>query len=306
MLDRPENEYVYRIHKVQDYIEKNYDKNLSTEELADIAGFSKYHFNRIFKSVLQESLSHYVNRLRLEHAEFMLTYREDMNITDIALELGYTDSAVFSRAFRNYYGMSPASYRKKQSTNCKEKRKIALYNKREKKNKWVSNADALKGKVNLETFPECQVIYVRHTGSYKSLAREFTGLMNKLFRYAKKQNLLRIGENKVLVMYHDNPEFGKEEQFRTSICMTVPKDCIAKEDGKLGVTTIEAGLYAVGYFEITGAEFNSAWDYMYEKWLMTSGYVPRNASPFEVYLNNPKEEDNHLIKVGIYVPIEPI
>lgn len=41
---------------------------------------------------------------------------------------------------------------------------------------------------------------------------------------------------------------------------------------------------------------------MYEKWLMTSGYIPRNASPFEVYLNNPKEEKDHLIKVDIYVP----
>ena len=162
---RSENEYVYRIHKVQDYIEKNYDKNLSTEELADIAGFSKYHFNRIFKSVLQEPLSHYVNRLRMEHAEFMLTYREDMNITDIALELGYTDSAVFSRAFRNYYGMSPASYRKKQSTNCKEKRETALYNKREKTNKRVSSADSLQGEVRLESFPKCQIIYVRHTGN---------------------------------------------------------------------------------------------------------------------------------------------
>lgn len=84
--------------------------------------------------------------------------------------------------------------------------------------------------------------------------------------------------------------------------MTVPKGCIAKEDGKLGVTSIEDGLYAVGHFEIKGKEFGRAWDYMYEKWLMTSGYIPRNASPFEVYLNNPKEEKDHLIKVDIYVP----
>ncbi len=306
MLDKFENEYVYRIHKVQDYIEKNYNKNLSTEELAEVAGFSKYHFNRIFKSVLQEPLSHYVNRIRMERAAFMLAHREDMNITDVALELGFSDSAVFSRAFKNFYGISPVVYRRKYRTNCKEQMELLLYNRREKKTKWVSNAYALEGEVRLETFPECQVIYVRHTGNYKSLGREFARLIRALFSYAKKQNLLRQDENKILVMYHDNPEFGKEEQFRTSLCMTVPKDCTAKEDGKLGVTTVEAGLYAVGHFEVRAEEFDRAWDYMYQKWLMTSGYVPRNASPFEVYLNNPKEEKNHIIKVDIYVPVEPI
>ena len=61
----------------------------------------------IFKSVLHESLSHYVNRIRMEYALFMLAHREDRNITDIAYDLGFTDSAIFSRAFKNYYGISP-------------------------------------------------------------------------------------------------------------------------------------------------------------------------------------------------------
>ena len=43
------NEYLRRIYKVQDYIESNINDSLSIEELADIAGFSKYHFHRIFK-----------------------------------------------------------------------------------------------------------------------------------------------------------------------------------------------------------------------------------------------------------------
>ena len=113
MLDDYKCQYVSRIHKVQDYIEHNYWRNMSTKELSDVAGFSKYHFNRIFKSVLQESLSHYVNRIRMEYALFMLAHREDRNITDIAYDLGFTDSSIFSRAFKNHYGISPFEYRKK-------------------------------------------------------------------------------------------------------------------------------------------------------------------------------------------------
>lgn len=113
-------EYIRRIHKVEDYIEKHLSEPLSVEELAKVAGFSQYHFSRIFQSVLQESLAHYVNRKRMEQTLFLLAHREDQNMTDIAYELGYTDSAVFSRAFKNYYGISPREYRKEYSKNCKE------------------------------------------------------------------------------------------------------------------------------------------------------------------------------------------
>ena len=91
MLDDYKCQYVSRIHKVQDYIEHNYWRNMSTKELSDVAGFSKYHFNRIFKSVLQESLSHYVNRVRMEYALFMLAHRKDRNISDIAYDLRFIE-----------------------------------------------------------------------------------------------------------------------------------------------------------------------------------------------------------------------
>ncbi len=306
MSEKFREEYIARIQKVQDYIDENYWQNMSTEELASIAGFSKYHFNRIFKSVLQESLLQYINRIRLEHSLFMLAHRHDYNMTDIAYELGFGDSAVFSRAFKNYYGISPLAYRKKYSTNCKENIFISEYNKHEKKKKWVKNPFSTTGEMRIENLASKDVVYVRHVGTYKSLARAYAKLLHDLFKYAQKQNLLREGRNQLLAMYHDNPEFGKEEHFRTSLCLTIPDGCNAYEDGKLGVMKLEGGLYAIGHYEILKEQFEDAWDHMYQKWLMTSGYVPRNACPFEVYLNNPEEEKSHLIKVDIYVPIEPM
>lgn len=121
------NEYVRRIHKVQDYIESNIDSSLSIEELADVAGFSKYHFHRIFKGIVDELLSRYVNRLKLERATNLLTYRLDMTITDIAYHFGFTDPAVFSRTFKNYYGVSPSQYRNHNSKNCKDVRRTSQY-----------------------------------------------------------------------------------------------------------------------------------------------------------------------------------
>lgn len=298
-------EYMDRIHRVQDFIDENIERSMRIEELADIAGFSKFHFSRIFSSVAQESLAHYVNRIRMERSLFLLAHRLDLNMTDIAYEMGFTDSAAFSRAFRNYYGVTPTEYRRDYSKNCKEPIFISEYNKDAAEKKWEENPFVKNVRITIENIEEQQTVYVRHTGTYESLAREYGGLMQKLFTEAESQRLLD-GENWLLAIYHDNPEFADAEQFRTSLCLTVPQQLTARETGGLGLMQLQGGLYAVGHFYISQEQFGDAWDYMYREWLLNSGYVPRNSYPFEVYRNNPATDVNHMIAVDIYVPIEPI
>lgn len=298
-------EYIRRIHKVEDYIEKHLSEPLSVEELAKVAGFSQYHFSRIFQSVLQESLAHYVNRKRMEQTLFLLAHREDQNMTDIAYELGYTDSAVFSRAFKNYYGISPREYRKEYSKNCKEPFLLSEYNKDTAK-KEAGNRFPVTGEITIEHLNQKKAIYVRHTGTYDALAKEYSNLLEVLLQKAKEQDLLNLEENWLFAIYHDNPEFSEEKQFRTSLCLTIPEHRKIKEDGILGVMTIEDGLYAVGHFSIKQEQYPDAWNYMYREWIMGSGYAPRNSYPFEVYCNNPDLDENHMHEVDIYVPIEPL
>lgn len=307
MADRNcQEEYIRRIHKVQDYIEQHIQESMSIETLAEVAGFSKYHFSRIFQGMLHEPLAHYVNRIRMELSLFLLAHRSDKNMTDIAYELGYTDSAVFSRAFKNYYGISPREYRQEYSKNCKEPFLLSEYNKNTAKKEWAGNQFPVTGKISIVRMEAKQAAYVRHTGTYEALAAEYAKLLETLFAHAASQNLLVGEENWVLAIYHDNPEFGDETQFRTSLCVTVPDSIPIHEDGVLGRMELEGGLYAVGHFEITQEEFADAWNFMYQEWLTQSGYVPRNSYPFEVYQNDPRTDETHLIVVDIYVPIEPI
>ncbi|MFT8315386.1 MAG: GyrI-like domain-containing protein [Clostridium sp.] len=301
-----QEEYIRRIHKVQDYIEHHLGQSLSIEELSNAARFSKYHFSRIFQGMLHEPLAHYVKRIRMEKALFLLAHRADKNMTDIAYELGYTDSAVFSRAFKNYYDASPREYRKEYSKNCKDSFLLSEYNKNTAKKEWAGNLFPVTGQITIANLEEKQVAYVRHTGTYETLAKEYANLMQTLFAYARKQHLLVDGQNWLLTMYHDNPEFGEESQFRTSLCLTVPEDIRVQEDGILGTMKLEGGLYAVGHFQIQQEQYSDAWNYMYQEWLTGSGYVPRNSYPFEVYCNDPYANESHIHEVDIYVPIEPI
>ncbi len=301
-----QEEYIRRIHKVQDYIEHNLGRSLSIEEISNVAGFSKYHFSRIFQGMLHEPLAHYVNRIRMEKTLFLLAHRADKNMTDIAYELGFSDSAVFSRAFKNYYGVSPREYRKEYSKNCKDSFLLNEYNKNTAKKEWAGNPFPVTGQITIENLNEKQVAYVRHIGTYETLAKEYVNLMQTLFTHAKKQHFLVDGQNWVLAMYHDNPEFGEESQFRTSLCLTVPEDIRIQEGGILGKMKLEGGLYAVGHFQIQQEQYGDAWNYMYQEWITGSGYVPRNYDPFEVYRNDANTSESNIHEVDIYVPIEPI
>ncbi|HDR4374101.1 TPA: AraC family transcriptional regulator [Bacillus cereus] len=288
------NEYLRRIYKVQDYIESNINDSLSIEELADVAGFSKFHFHRIFKGIVNESLSRYVNRLKLERATHLLTYRTDMTITDIAYHFGFTDSAVFSRTFKNYYGVSPSQYRNYNSKNCKDVRRTSQYNECKK----------VRGNVEIVTADDINVAYIRHIGTYEELTIAFPEMIEKLFHYAAKQNYHVFDDTKVLTIYHDHHEFTEEYHLRTSLCVTISDESTV-ETNDVGIMVIPSGKYAVGHFEICQDEYKRAWDFIYGEWLPNSGYKPRDLYPFEVYRNDPKQHPKHKHIVDIYVPIEP-
>ena len=190
---RYQEEYRRRIHKVQDYIEQHAGSSLTVEELSDVAGFSKFHFSRIFQGVLQESLIHYVNRIRMEQALFLLAHRADKNMTDIALELGFSDSAVFSRTFKNYYGVSPREYRQEYRENSKDIFLLSEYHERVTgavREKQMADRLPIQGQITIEHLEEKQMVYVRHTGTYETLAKEYAGLIQTLFTQVEIQNLL--------------------------------------------------------------------------------------------------------------------
>ncbi|MGG0707698.1 AraC family transcriptional regulator [Bacillus paramobilis] len=288
------NEYLRRIYKVQDYIEAHINDSLSIEELADVAGFSKFHFHRIFKGIVDEPLSRYVNRLKLERATHLLTYRTDMTITNIAYHFGFTDSAVFSRTFKNYYGVSPSQYRNDNSKNCKDVRRTSQYNKCKK----------VRGNVEIVTADDIHVAYIRHIGTYEELTIAFPKMIEKLFHYAAKENCHVFEDTKVLTIYHDHHEFTEDNHLRTSLCIKIP-DGSAVETSDIGIMVIPSGKYAVGHFEIFQDEYKGAWDFLYGEWLPNSGYKPRDSYLFEVYKNDPRQHPKNKHIVDIYVPIEP-
>ncbi|NOW05703.1 helix-turn-helix transcriptional regulator [Clostridium beijerinckii] len=99
------------IKKSIEYIENNLNKKIQLKELADKAFLSKYHFHRVFHSVVGEPVAEYIRKKRLEEASNELLTTEN-KIIDIALKYQFSNQESFTRAFKKLYGIPPKEFRK--------------------------------------------------------------------------------------------------------------------------------------------------------------------------------------------------
>ncbi len=102
-------DYVERVNRAIDYIVHNLDQPLRLEHVAGVACFSPFHFHRVFRSLVGETLNQFVKRLRLERALFLMAHDSQRPLTEVALSCGFSSSSDFSRNFRQRYGVPPSA-----------------------------------------------------------------------------------------------------------------------------------------------------------------------------------------------------
>jgi len=103
-------DYLERVNMAIDHVVSHLDGSLRLEDVAQAAAFSPFHFHRIFRAIMGETLHHFVKRLRVERALKFMTHTPERSLTDIALACGFASSSDFSRAFKQRYGMPPSLF----------------------------------------------------------------------------------------------------------------------------------------------------------------------------------------------------
>jgi AraC family transcriptional regulator len=101
-----------RISAALHHLEDHFTEPLGLDQLAAVAGMSKYHFVRTFRHVLGRSPHQYLVGLRLQHVAERLTITDDL-ITEIALNCGFGDISTFASQFRRQFGETPSQYRRR-------------------------------------------------------------------------------------------------------------------------------------------------------------------------------------------------
>lgn len=102
--------YTEKLLGICDYISEHCTENITLEEVAQKAGFSKYHFSRLFKYFTNVSFYKYVNKKRIAYAENLLINPE-LSVTEVASLSGFDSLSSFIRMFKIIKGCTPTDFR---------------------------------------------------------------------------------------------------------------------------------------------------------------------------------------------------
>jgi AraC family transcriptional regulator len=301
-------DYISRINRVLDYIEKNLDKEFTLDELAKIANFSKFHFHRIFNLIIGENLFQYIQRTRIEKGANFLISNPKKTITQIALDCGFSNSSSFARCFKKYFKMSAINFRKNKSNQSiinsnirKDKNYLSMYNSNILKLESWRNSKGISSGVEVKVFPETTVVYLRYLGKMND-KKIFKNLFKNLYNWASSRDLLDLN-SKGMIIYHNNPEITPEDKMMVSVCFTVSPD--TEVSGEIGKLVIPGGKYAFARFKISPEEFQNAWSWLCCDWLPQSGYECDDRPVFDLYHNDPNCLPGEKFVVDICIPVIP-
>lgn len=102
------------VAKAVKYISKEYQGNVTLDDIAAACYVSREHLSRTFKRETGFGVNEYLNLYRLKKADALLRDRPDLKIVDVALRCGYNDSNYFSKVYQKMFGISPKQTQKNE------------------------------------------------------------------------------------------------------------------------------------------------------------------------------------------------
>jgi AraC family transcriptional regulator len=178
---------------------------------------TRFHFHRIFKAVVGETVAEFIRRLRIEMAANRLLSNQLEDITTIAMECGFSSSQNFAKAFRQRFNATPSQFRKSKIGNKNRNGEnelsletlydpdTAFMNQLNSERRTTMNAE-------VKQMPEYNVAYVRKMGPYGKETCEQA--FAELASWAGPRGYLASGV--VLAVYWDNPDVTSPEKIDVS------------------------------------------------------------------------------------------
>jgi AraC family transcriptional regulator len=296
--------YVARVNRAIDFILQNLDQSLRLEVVAQAAGFSPFHFHRIFRLMVGESLNEFVKRVRLERALVLLSRqtwatRRRATLTDIAFACGFASSSDFSRCFKQRYGLpasrfDPASFRVRRRREWESAVADPQQRNLLKRLKPGENPDGFA--VRLRRLPPRIVAYIRVPDSFREGG--VTGAAGRLVQWAEARG---FADGQWLGYMWDDPEIVSHRDCRYDVGLEVPEVTPSGEVGR-----IEFPAMQVAEVEVRGGidlEMR-ALDWLFGTWLPASGFTPTEQPCFEAWIGRPFAHGTERFELHLQIPIE--
>jgi len=111
------NQDIRNMELMKGFIAQNYKSDISLLDLAEHMNFSSEHTSRLFKQLVGQNFKEYLMHYRFERAKEIMQQNPGMKIKDVATAVGCNSTAILSRSFIKYAGMSPGDYMKSVTQN---------------------------------------------------------------------------------------------------------------------------------------------------------------------------------------------
>ncbi|MEM6429552.1 MAG: AraC family transcriptional regulator [Deinococcota bacterium] len=278
-MARSDNNIPSRLARVKNYIRKHPAADLSVDELARIANLSPYHFHRVFKQIEQETPYQFVQRVRLTGAAQRLRSHPNLTISQAALDAGYDNPDAFSRAFRQYFGMSPAHWNRNDPL---QERKIGRV-----ENEFpVYSVDELQERfadtgleVILKTLPATPLASVHIPDAYQHQQEVMQAYDNLMMWQAQQQK----DSYQLLGMSWDDPDLTPVSDCTFVWSLMMPEGVPKDHPSWLVEENLPETLTAQVWLEGSLAQEDILLQYLYRVWLPESEYLPAHVPGMEIY-----------------------
>lgn len=278
--------YATRILRVVQYMQTHLDDDLSIERLSEVAGFSKYHFHRLFSAHTGTTVARLARDLRLKQAAYQLAFCPEMKVIEIALDAGFQNPETFARAFRSMHEQSPSEFR--AAPRWREYKTLRFGN----------NPLETSMQPTVKTMETVRIAVLEHRGPPDAVMSTVT----RFIEWRKRSKASPVTEARTFGIIYDDPDNTEPENFRFDVCGELAEP-LEKNDYGIVEKSIPGGRVAVqrhlGSYENIGNVVRE----MYRSWLPTSGEEPRDFPRFFEYVKRMPEVSEHEQVTDIYLPL---
>lgn len=290
------------VFKAMDYISQNLCLNPTLEDIASAAAMSSFHFHRIFRAQVGETVAEFTRRLRMERAASWLVEWPPRDITDLALRVGFSSSQNFAKAFRNHFSVSPGEYRRRYTPRINSKpgnvdeNKSAYSQTHPLKKAWQDGGLQRASVVNM---PARRVAYMRRFGPYGKETCQQTH-QDLLASLPQRTPTQPAG---TLCLYWDAPDITAGSRCRTDVCIEI--EAGEKVDRGVAVQMLSGGEYVICHFAVYGEQLDQTWDIAFA-WMKSRGLMKSDNPVYEYYYDETDvARDYYVFDIGIALKNTP-
>ncbi len=262
------------------------------DSLAAVAHMSPYHFHRIYRALMGESVVDTVKRLRLAEAAQRLT--DAAQVTAVAHDAGYDSPQAFARAFRDFTGVSPSEFRARQGHLVGSPAASALPS------------------VEVAELAPLEVLCLRHDGPVGTIGQTFRTLMTALRCDEDALLQQRVGicsrdaTFSGAFCYQAGIVAGSQAALGHALERldeAAQRSGVAGPPPRIEPLRLAGGLYAVHRLVGPYALISPTFRALYSGWLPRSGYRRDQRPGLELYRSAPDRGARHPCVTDLLIPI---